>query len=113
MTERLSNVTTCACFQSRRKNPRKNYFQTLPLAETVGLSLHEPDKGLDELDKRLLTFVDHLGARRGGLGLGGRQDAASWGRRRPPAEVARQAGQKGALEAQEPVRTIKLKLISI
>lgn len=54
-------------------------FSDSSFSGNVRLSLHEPNKGLDELNKRLLTFVDHLRARRGGLGLGGRKDAASWG----------------------------------
>lgn len=66
---------------------------------TFKLSLHKPNKGLNKLNKRLLTFVGHLRAWCGGLGLGGRKDAASWRWWRSPTEVARQAGQKGALEA--------------
>lgn len=65
------------------------------------LSLHDPDKGLNELNERLLAFVAHLGAWRGWFGLGGGEDAASRRRRRAPAEVARQAREKGALEAEK------------
>lgn len=39
-------------------------------------SLHNPDKGLNELNEGLLALVAHLGARGRGLGLAGGQDAA-------------------------------------
>lgn len=60
-------------------------------------SLHDPDEGLNELDEGLLALVAHLGARGRGLGLAGGQDAAGRRGRRASAEVARQAGEEGAL----------------
>lgn len=62
----------------------------------VHLSLNKSDKGLNELDERLLTFVAGLGAWCGGLGLGGGEDAAGRRRRRAPAEVAGKAREKSA-----------------
>ena len=65
--------------------------------KTKHLSLHKPDKGLNELDDGLLAFVAHLGAGCGWLGLSRGEDAAGWRRRRAPPEVSGQAGEKSAL----------------
>lgn len=52
------------------------------------LSLHVSDKGLDQLDQRLLPLWTHLGGR---LSLGGGQNTAGWRRGAAPAKVTRQA----------------------
>ncbi len=68
------------------------------MSSTGNLSLYKSDKGLNELDERLLTFMACLGARCGWFGLGGGEDAAGRRRWRAPAEVAGQAREKSALE---------------
>ena len=55
------------------------------------------DEGLHQLDEWLLALLAGLGARGGGLGLGGGQHAAGRGRGGAPPKVAGQAGQQGAL----------------
>lgn len=60
------------------------------------LSLHESDKGLNQLDEGLLALVAPLGARGGRFGLGGGEDAAGRRRRRPSAEMSGQTGQERA-----------------
>ena len=65
------------------------------------LPLHQSDEGLNELDERLLTFLARLGARRGGFGLGGGEDAAGRRRRRTSAEVPGKAREESALVERE------------
>lgn len=69
------------------------------------LSLHVPDKGLHQLDQRLLALRAGLGEG-GGLALGREEDASSRGAGGSPAEVAGEAGEQRALrEKKEPDET--------
>lgn len=97
----LKHITLCACFSHLSLHLALTNCSESPFRWNVHLSLHKPDKGLNELDKRLLTFMDCLRAWCGGLGLGRGKEAASWWQGWTPAEVARQAGQKGALGTED------------
>ena len=61
------------------------------------LSLHVSDKGLHQLDQRLLTLGADLG-QRGGLALRRGKNASSRGAGGSPAEVAGEAGEESALQ---------------
>lgn len=66
------------------------------------LSLHVSDKGLHQLDQRLLTLRADLGER-GGLALRRGKDASSRGAGGSPAEVAGEAGEESALQKKKPL----------
>lgn len=67
------------------------------------LSLHVSDKGLHQLDQRLLTLRADLGER-GGLALRRGKDASSRGAGGSPAEVAGEAGEESALQEKHLMR---------